>query len=121
MKALIKPQDMSSEFYTEERCHIIEVSNDGDDPAVSIARARIEPGVTTAWHRLKDTVERYSIVSGTGAVEVGDLPKQTVTAGDVVIIPAMVRQRIGNIGEDDLILLAICSPRFEVENYESLE
>lgn len=120
MNALIKPQDISTEFYTEERCHIIEVSNSSDDPAVSIARARVAPGVTTAWHRLKDTIERYSIVSGEGIVEVGDLPMQTVGEGDVVIIPAMCKQRIRNTGKDDLIFLAICSPRFEAKNYEAL-
>jgi len=51
MKATIKSHDPDSEFYTSERCHIVELSNTRDDPYVSIARARVEPGVTTRWHR----------------------------------------------------------------------
>jgi mannose-6-phosphate isomerase-like protein (cupin superfamily) len=121
MKAIITHQAINREYYTNERCHIIEVSNTPDDPAVSIARARVEPGVTTAWHQLKGTVERYSIISGQGLVEVGDLAPQTVNAGDVVLIPEMCCQRITNIGTDDLIFLAICSPRFEEANYLALE
>jgi hypothetical protein len=33
----------------------------------------------------------------------------------------MCRQRISNLGDDDLLFLAICTPRFEPGCYESLE
>jgi hypothetical protein len=59
VEASIRPQNPGDEFYTSERCYIIELSNTPDDPDVSIARARLEPGVTTRWHRLTDTAERY--------------------------------------------------------------
>ena len=36
------------------------------------------------------------------------------------MIPAMCRQRVTNIGNDDLVFLAICSPQFVVEAYEEL-
>jgi mannose-6-phosphate isomerase-like protein (cupin superfamily) len=39
---------------------------------------------------------------------------------DVVSIPAGVRQRISNTGIDDLVFLAICTPRFVKENYVEL-
>ncbi|MFO0252772.1 MAG: cupin domain-containing protein, partial [Betaproteobacteria bacterium] len=91
---------------------------DENDPAMSIARARVEPGVTTAWHRVRGTVERYVILDGSGRMEVGDLPPQEVQAGDVVLIPPSVRQRIANTGAGDLVFLAICTPRFRPENYE---
>ena len=120
MKESIIKQNTVAEFYTSERCHIKELSNSSDDTDVSIAQARVEPGVTTCWHRLKGIVERYFIINGKGLMEVGDLPPQEVESGDVVIIPAMCRQRITNIGEDDLVFLAICSPRFVVEAYEEL-
>lgn len=110
-----------NEFYTDEKCYITELSNSPDDPEASIARARVEPGVTTNWHRLHGTTERYCILSGTGLVEVGELPPEPVTAGDVVIIPPMCQQRISNTGSDDLIFLAICTPRFLPENYEDIE
>ena len=76
---------------------------------------------TTCWHRLKGIDERYYILKGAGLVEVGDLPPQEVEVGDVVIIPALCHQRIKNIGQDDLVFLAICSPRFIDDAYEDLE
>ncbi len=121
VKPMILKRTPEQEFYTDERCHILECSNLPDDPAVSIARARVEPGVTTQWHRLKDTTERYYILSGLGQVEVGDLPPQEVCTGDVVLIPPNCRQRMTNLGSDDLFFLAICSPRFVPEAYEDIE
>lgn len=121
MKADVRKLNLSDEFYTEEKCFITELSNTSNDPDVSIARVKVEPGVTTAWHRLKDTVERYVIISGTGLVEVGDLPAKSVNPGDTVIIPAMCRQRITNTGPKNLTFLAICSPRFTVDCYEEID
>lgn len=117
---IIKP-NLNDEFYTDEKCYILESSNSSDDEALSLARARVLPGVTTCWHRLKQSAERYYILSGTGCVEVGELQPEDVTAGDVVIIPPMCKQRISNTGEVDLVFLAICTPRFSVEDYEDLE
>ena len=119
MKAEIRRADPSKEFPTEENCFILEVANDAGDPDVSIARARVRPGVTTEWHRLERIVERYIIVRGTGRVEVGDLPPTTVTEGDVVRIPADVAQRITNIGDEDLVFFCVCSPRFVQSAYVS--
>lgn len=109
------------EAFIDEGCHILELSNDENDPAMSIARSRVEPGVTTRWHRVRGVVERYVILDGTGRAEVGDLPPQEVQAGDVLLIPPSVRQRIANIGEGDLVFLAICTPRFRPELYEDAE
>ena len=89
MQASIEQLDLQQEYYTDEKCYITEVSNSPATPDLSIARARVEPGVTTCWHRLKDTTERYVILSGTGP--------------------------------DDLIFLAICSPRFQTETYQDIE
>jgi mannose-6-phosphate isomerase-like protein (cupin superfamily) len=121
IKAKIKKQNLKEEIFTSERCYITELSNTPDDPDVSIARARVESGVTTRWHRLKGITERYFIISGKGLVEVGNLPPREVTAGDIVLIPPLCRQRITNIGKDDLIFLAICSPRFSQDIYEDID
>lgn len=121
MKESIKHQDLSREYYTDEKCYITELSNSKDDPELSIARARLEPGITTRWHRLSNTTERYYIVSGKGRVMVGDLAPEEVKPGDVVLIPPHCRQRIENIGTEDLIFLAICTPRFSVDEYEDVE
>lgn len=121
MKEAIRKQNLGDEFYAAEKCYITELSNTPDDPDASIARARVEPGVTTRWHRLQKTAERYYIVSGRGRMEVGNLPPQEVNAGDVVLIPPMCRQRITNIGAGDLVFLAICTPRFSDNVYEDVE
>lgn len=121
MSKIIYPINTGLEYYFQEGCYIIEMLNDETDPEISIARARLEPGMTTQWHQLKNTTERYVIQHGRGLVEVGDEAPQEVKSGDVVLIPAMTAQRIANIGDKDLIFLAVCSPRFLPENYEELE
>ncbi|MGZ0709013.1 cupin domain-containing protein [Coraliomargarita sp. W4R53] len=117
---LVKP-DEAKEFETSERCSILEVLNDVDDSAMSIARARVAVGVTTAWHHLVGVAERYVILQGQGRVEIGASTPQVVEVGDAVCIPAGVRQRIQNTGESDLIFYAICTPRFTPECYVPLE
>jgi mannose-6-phosphate isomerase-like protein (cupin superfamily) len=121
MIVAIRKQNLDEEFLTPERCFVTELSNIPDDPDASIARARVEPGITTRWHRLSNTIERYYIVKGSGIVEVGELPPQEVTSGDVVLIPPMCRQRITNNGDQDLIFLAICTPRYSDDVYEDID
>ena len=121
MRPQVRYEAACSEFDTAERCAILEISNHEADPAVSIARARVAVGGTTAWHRLRGTVERYLITRGQGEVEVGDRPPAAVGPGDVVLIPDGVRQRIRNIGDEDLVFHAICTPRFHPDCYEALE
>ena len=111
----------SSEYFFEERCHIIEWWNSPRDECVSIARARVEPGVTTRLHRLRGVTERYVILEGEGRVDAGDLSPEIVAPGDVVVIPPGTPQRISNIGDSDLIFLAICTPRFTLDVYEDIE
>ena len=65
--AEVQTPDESAEYWTDERCFILELSNDGEDAEVSIA------------------------------------------------------QSIANTGDDDLVFLCICTPRFQWPNYESLE
>lgn len=121
MKPIIKHTRSGGEFFTPENCYITELSNSVDDPDVSIARARVEPGVTTQWHKLKYTAERYCVLSGIGRVEIGGRPPQEIGPGDVVLIPPQCPQRVTNITDEDLIFLAICTPRFLSENYQDVE
>ena len=121
ISARIFHYDADAEFSTAEGCYITEVFNSAYDPEVSIARARVKPGETTRWHRLHNTVERYVIVSGNGRVEIGDLPPTDISAGDVVLIPTMCRQRITNTGSNDLVFLAVCTPRFRDQAYEDID
>ncbi len=105
-----------SEYYFKEGCYILEYHNDSRDPNISIARARLVGGQTTQMHRLVDTSERYLILQGEAEANVNgetfDLKK-----GSSLFIPEGHTQCITNTGEDDLVFLAICHPRFEIENY----
>ena len=109
----------SSEYYFEERCHILEVMNAPEAPSVSIARARVEPGTTTVLHSV-DRTEVYYILEGIGEATVGE-QKRTMSAGEAVYIAPGTPQRITNIGQGDLLFLAICTPRFLPQSYADLE
>lgn len=113
--------DPATEFFTDELCYITELCNSPEDADVSIARARVAPGVTTRWHRLQGITERYCMLEGEARVEVGELPAQALGPGDVVVIPPLCPQRITNTGNTDLVFLAICSPRFEQRHYQDIE
>lgn len=121
MKASVRQMNADSEYFISEGCHIIELSNSDDDPLLSIARVRVEAGVTTRWHSLRGIGERYVILAGHGDVEIGSLPPQQVAAGDVVLIPLDCPQRIANTGGTDLVFLAICTPRFSPDLYQDLQ
>jgi mannose-6-phosphate isomerase-like protein (cupin superfamily) len=121
VKECVKRINPATEFYTSEKCYIIELSSTPDDPEASIARARVAPGVTTRWHRLRGTTERYVILDGSGLVEVGNLPPQDVGVGDTVLIPPYCRQRITNTSRSNLVFLAICTPPFRPDVYEDVD
>lgn len=121
MKPTVLPFDPGREYYLEERCWINELSNSEADPGLSIAQACVRPGVTTRWHVVKGTIERYVIQSGAGRVEVGELPPTAVGPGDVVVIPPGSKQRIANTGTSDLVFLAICTPRFQRAAYGDVD
>ncbi len=117
MNQYLFPLQQDREYFFEEGCYIIELLNHPADPDASVAQARVPPGSTTRWHRLRGTVERYVILEGEGNVSIGDHPPAKVRPGDAVLIPSMTRQRIHNTGTTDLVFLAICTPRFDPCNY----
>lgn len=111
----------AAEFHSVEGCHITELRNTDDDTTCSVARARVEPGITTRLHCLEQTAERYVILSGRGDVTVGTVAGVPVQPFDVVHIPPGVPQQIRNSGSEDLVFLCICTPRFRMDNYRDLE
>lgn len=113
-------KEINREFFTDEQCFIID-SSDPSDTSMSIAIARVEPGVTTVSHLLDGIDERYLIISGHGRMEVGDQAPADIRSGDIVYIPAGTKQRITNLGSDDLIFYCVCTPPFDSERYRSLE
>jgi mannose-6-phosphate isomerase-like protein (cupin superfamily) len=110
-----------AEFYTEERCHITEILNTAAQEQVSVAQARVEPHVTTAWHRVA-VEELYYLLTGSGRMEIeGMAAPATLHPGDLAVIPAGSAQRITNLLDVDLVFLCICVPRFQQEKYTALE
>ena len=108
------------EVWTSERCHISEIVNDDDWPAFSLARCRVEPGMTTQLHALS-VLEFYVVEQGRGRMRVGDDPPFDIGAGDTVTIPRHTPQNVTNSGDADLVFLCLCTPRFLQHCYTSLE
>jgi mannose-6-phosphate isomerase-like protein (cupin superfamily) len=110
------------EYLTPEGCFIYE--NWGlstNDPNLSIARARVEPKVTTKAHHLEDIQEIYVIAEGEGLVYLGNFEPTIVAKGDVVVIPAGISQKIENVGVQDLVFYCVCTPAFNQTAYHNEE
>ena len=114
MKPKIIKANSLKEFSTAERCFIAE---NYSSKSISVARARVQPEVTTVAHHLNGVNEIYLVTSGRGKVNVGDLEPTEVGAGDVIVIPAGTPQKITNIGKTDLVFYCICIPKFTAGCY----
>lgn len=113
------PSSGLREFPTAERCFITELLNHPARPGISVARARVAPGVVTQLHAL-DVDETYVIETGGGMMEVGG-DRFRVGPGDSVLIAKGTPQRIENDGAADLVFLCLCQPGFRAEGYVNLE
>lgn len=112
--------DKSIEFLTGERCHITELCNGTHSAGSSLAIARVEVGVTTQLHSLTGTTEIYIVIDGVGRMEV-DSHIFGITAGDQVVIPPGIAQRVTSEGDADLRFYCLCTPRFQPGCYVNLE
>jgi len=111
-----------TEFEIEERAFIVEMLGSKEDPDCSIARARVKPGIVTALHAVRATVERYVILQGEGEVTVGNQSAKRVAPMDVVWINKDEPQKIRNISStEDLVFLCICTPGFQMGAYIGME
>ncbi len=113
-------RDVKPEVYTSERCYIAEILNASAYPEVSVARARVSPGVTTRLHAVS-VLEWYVIESGTGRMFLGDREPFTVEPGSVVAIAKDEPQKIENTCDDDLVFACVCAPRWTDDCYTDLE
>jgi mannose-6-phosphate isomerase-like protein (cupin superfamily) len=109
-----------AEVWTRERCFITELVNCAEQPEVSLARARVEAGVTTELHSLSAS-EWYIVEAGEGLMRVADREPFVVRPGDAICVEKNAAQQITNNGDFDLIFLCVCVPRFSQECYTSLE
>lgn len=110
----------TDETYFDEGCYIVEVLNQPNEKDLSIARARVAVEMETRLHILHNTTERYVILEGEGVVTVeGEV--QVVKQGDAITIMPAQSQKIRNTGKTDLVFLAICTPRFKLQNYQDVD
>jgi mannose-6-phosphate isomerase-like protein (cupin superfamily) len=114
MEPKIVKANSLNQYLTPEHCFITENFSGN---RVSIARARVQAGVTTVPHHLKGIDEIYIVTSGVGRVTVGNLKPADVGVGDVVVIPAGTSQMITNTGKIDLVFYCVCTPRFTADRY----
>ena len=73
---ILKAKNEAEEYYFEEDCFILELSNSPADPDVeSIARVRVKPGVTTKLAPIKRrrTSNATSFYSGSAEVEIAEV------------------------------------------------
>ncbi len=112
--------ETDKEFYTDEKCHIIEMLNTTEVENVSVSRARVEPGITTQNHALHFD-EIYYILDGEGEMQINNGELKRMKPGDLAFIKRGSSQRITNTQDKDLIFLCICTPRFKPEGYTNKE
>ena len=92
----------------------------GDDANHSVARIIIPPGKSSSLHYHKSTQETYFILKGECMMKVDDrefglLPGQAcwIEAGEV--------HQIRNIGETELVFIALCAPSWSPEDSFEVE
>jgi mannose-6-phosphate isomerase-like protein (cupin superfamily) len=85
----------------------------------SLAHAEIEPGRSSAPHRLKSS-EVYYVLSGEGEMHV-NADTALICSGDAVIIPAGSVQWVNNTGGVPLVFLCIVDPAWRPEDEDVLE
>lgn len=121
MVQLVKKRPPScTEVWTRERCFITELLNSVEQSEVSLARARVGPGITTELHSLSVS-EWYVLEAGEGRMRVGDIEPFVVRPGDTIAVKPNTAQQITNSGSADLVFLCVCVPRFSQKCYKSLE
>jgi mannose-6-phosphate isomerase-like protein (cupin superfamily) len=118
-KYLVRAEE-SPEFSTGERCYITELCNSESNADASLAIARVEVGVSTQLHSLTATTETYIVIEGAGRMEV-DGHEFAIGAGDQVVIPPGISQRVTSTGDADLRFYCLCTPRFLPQCYLNLD
>jgi mannose-6-phosphate isomerase-like protein (cupin superfamily) len=83
----------------------------------SVAHAIVPPGESTLPHLLKNSMELYYILGGSGEIHVGTRSAM-VHAGQIVLVPRGRSQYIRNTGSGDLVFLCIVSPKWQAADEE---
>jgi mannose-6-phosphate isomerase-like protein (cupin superfamily) len=87
----------------------------GNSRRLSLAEVTIGPGAGSLEHYHRHTEEVYYLLKGQAQLTVGDETRM-VGAGDTIVIPPGTRHKIVNVGEGELIMLAVCAPAWRPED-----
>lgn len=109
----------SGEFTTLDGSRVLELVRPEREGSVnlSLARATIETGQTTAWHRHLVSEEIYYILQGEGLLEL-EGRREAVTVGDARLISPGTEHRITCTSAQPLVILCACSPPYTDEDTE---
>ena len=82
----------------------------------SLAEEVLPPGATVGRHQHHVTEEVYYILSGTGRMTIGD-ETRAVGPGDAVYIPLHHAHTLTNTGGNDMTLLLVCGPAYQIADH----
>jgi mannose-6-phosphate isomerase-like protein (cupin superfamily) len=91
-----------------------------EDARMSLAEATLKEGCSTFLHIHRTSEEIYHILSGKGAMTLGD-EKFDVEPGDSIFIMPGTPHRIENLGDRPLRILCCCYPPYEHEDTEIVD
>ena len=113
----IVSRDDAIPYTTRDNSEIRELAHPINSPLLnqSLAEATIAPGAATLRHYHLQTEEIYYILSGAGAMHLGE-ESRSVSRGDIIVIPPSKPHYIANIGDEPLVLLCCCSPAYSHED-----
>lgn len=98
---------------------VLHPKNEEVDLGYSLAEARLAPGKASYPHILERQSELYLFVQGQARVHVGEEQKR-VQAGEIVLVPADVRQYVENIGTQELVFYCIVNPPWNEKDEQVL-
>jgi len=103
----------SEEFVTLDGSRVLELIRPEREGSVhlSLARATVEPGRTTYWHRHARSEEIYYVLRGVGLLEV-EAKRREAAPGEAHLIPVGAEHRITCLSTEPLVILCACSPPY---------
>lgn len=106
-------REQAAPYITADGSTIRELLNGANAPPgnQSLAEATLAPGQKTARHFHPQSEEIYFVLSGSGAMNIGEQTR-AVQTGDAIAIPAGAPHCIENDGTNELRFLCCCAPAY---------
>ncbi len=100
-------------FVTKDGSEVRSILDPSNAPVKnqSLAEATLQPGAATRGHRHPNSEEIYYVLSGHGAITVGDETME-VKPHDAVLMEPGAYHQLANTGEVPLVFLCCCAPPY---------